>query len=84
MAIIIDGKAVASEIKEDVKKEVENLEQKFGKKPGLAVVLVGNDPASEVYVRNKKKNSEEVGINSIQIMLDKNTTQKELLTTLSG
>jgi len=80
MAIIIDGKAIANEIKEEVKQEVEKLEQKYGKKPALAVILVGNNPASEVYVRNKKKNSEEVGINSWQILLDEHTTQQELLT----
>ena len=83
MAIIIDGKAIASEIKEELKKEIINLQQQYGKKPALAVILVGNNPASEVYVRMKKKTSEEVGINSMQILLDENTSQQELLTLIN-
>jgi len=79
MAIIIDGKAIANEIKEELKKEIINLQQQYGKKPALAVILVGNNPASEVYVRMKKKTSEEVGINSMQILLDEETSQQELL-----
>ena len=79
MAIIIDGKAIANEIKEELKKEIINLQQQYGKKPTLAVILVGNNPASEVYVRMKKKTSEEVGINSMQILLDEETSQQELL-----
>ncbi|MCX8122773.1 MAG: bifunctional methylenetetrahydrofolate dehydrogenase/methenyltetrahydrofolate cyclohydrolase FolD [Spirochaetes bacterium] len=83
MAIIIDGKAIANEIKEEIKQEVVKLESQHGKKPTLAVILVGNNPASQVYVRMKKKSSEEVGINSLQILLDENTTQEELLTLIS-
>jgi len=83
MAIIIDGKAIASEIKEELKKEIIELQQQYGKKPALAVILVGNNPASEVYVRMKKKTSEEVGINSMQILLDENTSQQELLTLIN-
>lgn len=79
MAKIIDGKAIANEIKQEIKKDVAKLEQEYGKKPTLAVILVGNDGASEVYVRMKKKTSEELGINSLQITLDENTTQSELL-----
>jgi methylenetetrahydrofolate dehydrogenase (NADP+)/methenyltetrahydrofolate cyclohydrolase len=79
MAKIIDGKAIANEIKQEIKKDVAKLEQEYGKKPTLAVILVGNDSASEVYVRMKKKASEELGINSLQITLDENTTQSELL-----
>jgi len=79
MAKIIDGKAIANEIKQEIKKDVAKLEQEYGKKPTLAVILVGNDSASEVYVRMKKKASEELGINSLQITLDERTTQSELL-----
>jgi len=79
MAKIIDGKAIANEIKQEIKKDVAKLEQEYGKKPTLAVILVGNDGASEVYVRMKKKTSEELGINSLQITLDESTTQSELL-----
>ena len=52
---IIDGKRVASQIKKKIASEVESLKQKTGETPGLAVVLVGDDPASSVYVRNKNK-----------------------------
>lgn len=83
MAIIIDGKAIANEIKEEIKTEVLKLENQYGKKPTLAVILVGKNPASEVYVRMKKKTSEEVGIKSLQILLDENTTQQELLTLIN-
>ena len=83
MAIIIDGKAIASEIKEEIKKEVLLIEKQYSRKPTLAVILVGNNPASEVYVRMKKKTSEEAGINSMQILLDENTTQQELLTLIN-
>ncbi len=83
MAIIIDGKAIANEIKEEIKTEVLKLENQYGKKPTLAVILVGKNPASEVYVRMKKKTSEEVGINSLQILMDENTTQQELLTLIN-
>lgn len=83
MAIIIDGKAIANEIKEEIKTEVLKLENQYGKKPTLAVILVGKNPASEVYVRMKKRTSEEVGINSLQILLDENTTQLELLTLIN-
>ncbi|HQQ50738.1 MAG TPA: bifunctional methylenetetrahydrofolate dehydrogenase/methenyltetrahydrofolate cyclohydrolase FolD [Spirochaetota bacterium] len=79
MTKIIDGKAIANEIKQEIKKDVAKLEQEYGKKPTLAVILVGNDGASEVYVRMKKKTSEELGINSLQITLDESTTQSELL-----
>jgi methylenetetrahydrofolate dehydrogenase (NADP+) / methenyltetrahydrofolate cyclohydrolase len=60
MAQIIDGKAVAAKVREEVKDEVEKL----GRKPGLATVLVGDDPASAVYVRMKREDSAEVGIDS--------------------
>lgn len=79
MAIIIDGKAVAQEIKDELKKEIIEIDKKFGKKPGLAVILAGNNPASEVYVKMKKKSSEEIGINSLHIHMEANATQQELL-----
>lgn len=72
---IIDGKAISNAIQEDIKKEVELL----GKKPGLAVILVGEDPASTVYVRNKEKMCNKLGINSFVYRLPENTTEKELL-----
>ncbi|MBP0989793.1 MAG: bifunctional methylenetetrahydrofolate dehydrogenase/methenyltetrahydrofolate cyclohydrolase FolD [Oscillospiraceae bacterium] len=77
-AIIIDGKAVSAKIREELKKETEQLNKK-GIKPGLAVVIVGNDPASRTYVNNKKKGCAEVGIYSEEYALSEETTQEELL-----
>jgi methylenetetrahydrofolate dehydrogenase (NADP+) / methenyltetrahydrofolate cyclohydrolase len=71
----IDGKQIAKEIKEKIKQEVANLNTK----PGLAVILVGEDPASEVYVRNKEKACQAIGYYSEKIVLPKETTEKELL-----
>ena len=78
MAKKIDGKAVAEEVHEQVKREVDRLERK-GITPGLAVVIVGDDPASRTYVNNKKKACEKVGIYSEEYALPASTTQEELL-----
>ena len=78
MAIRIDGKAVAAEIKAKVAEDVVALKEK-GIHTGMAVVLVGDDPASKVYVNNKKKACAEVGIYSEEHLLPKETTQEELL-----
>ena len=75
--MILDGKKVSARIKAEAAKEVEALKEK-GIKPCLAVVLVGNDPASKVYVRNKKRACEEVGIISSEYVLPEETTQKQL------
>ena len=78
MARIIDGKAVASEIREGIKKEVGILKSK-GVTPGLAAVLVGDNPASKVYVRNKRKACEEAGIYSEEHKLPADLKQEELV-----
>lgn len=78
MATIIDGKAVAAKVKAEVAKEVEILKQN-GITPGLAVVIVGDDPASRIYVNNKKKACAEVGIYSEEYALGADTTEEELL-----
>lgn len=78
MAAIIDGKAIAAAVRADVAKEVAELKDK-GIIPGLAVVIVGDDPASRVYVNNKKKACAEVGIYSEEFALPADTTQEELL-----
>lgn len=78
MAIIIDGKKVSAEVKEQVRIETEELLKK-GIKPGLAVIIVGDDPASRVYVNNKKKACEKVGFLSKEFALPATTTQEELL-----
>ncbi len=77
-ATLIDGKAIAQDLKNKLHDKVqEGL--KLGKRsPGLAVILVGKDPASEVYVRNKRKACEVVGIKSFAYDLDENTTQEQL------
>ena len=78
MSKILDGKAVSAAVKEQVKLEVEALNAK-GIFPGLAVILVGNDPASQIYVRNKKKACEATGIKSFEYLLPENATQEEVL-----
>lgn len=79
MAQIIDGKAVSAAVKEEVAAEAAKLKEEHGLKVGLAVVIVGNDPASKVYVNNKKKACEAVGFKSFEYALDENTTQEQLL-----
>lgn len=74
---LIDGKAIAADIRAELKIRTQPFEQKYGKKIGLAVVLIGNDPASAVYVRNKVKACEEVGIRSFRHDLPQETTQKQ-------
>lgn len=76
---IIDGKAVAQALRGKVKIEVAALEKKLGRKLGLAVVLVGNNPASEVYVRNKTRVSQEVGIEPRDYKRDASIGEAELL-----
>ena len=76
-ARILDGKIMSAELKESVKKRVAALKTK-GIVPGLAVILVGNDPASEIYVRNKSKGCEETGMLSRTIRLDAGITQENL------
>lgn len=79
MSEIIDGKKVSHHIREEVAREVEKLKNETGTTPGLAAVLVGDNPASEIYVRNKRKACEQVGIYSDEYKLSKETTQNELL-----
>lgn len=74
---IIDGKAVSAAVKEQIKTECEAL-KKQGVTPGLAVIIVGEDPASQVYVRNKERACEECGFYSEKYALPENTTQDEL------
>ncbi len=78
MATIIDGKLVSNTIKENIKEEVSKIIEKYGKAPTLAVVLVGSNPASLIYVRNKIKACNKVGINSIQVILDEKVSEEEI------
>ena len=76
---IIDGKKVSAEVKEQVRQETLRLKEEHGVTPGLAVVIVGDAPASRVYVNNKKKACELVGFRSEEYALPASTTQEELL-----
>lgn len=78
MAIKIDGKAIAAAVRQEVRAEVEELTRQ-GNTPGLAVIVVGDDPASRVYVNNKKKACAEAGIRSEEFALPADTTQEQLL-----
>ncbi|MBQ9221896.1 bifunctional methylenetetrahydrofolate dehydrogenase/methenyltetrahydrofolate cyclohydrolase FolD [Succinivibrio sp.] len=77
-AKIIDGKNIAKQLREDLRKTVEAKVEKGFRRPGLAVVLVGSDPASQVYVRNKRKACEDVGIKSFAYDLPESTSQADL------
>ena len=79
MAEIIDGKLVSKVVRERTAKEIQEFIAETGHVPGLAVIQVGNNPASTVYVRNKHKACLEVGITSYQIELPEHTTEQELL-----
>jgi len=78
-ARLLEGKLFAAEIKAEVKKRVEVLQKKFRVVPGLAVIIVGENPASKVYVRNKHRSCEELGIYSEVIEMLETTTKEELL-----
>lgn len=78
-AQLLDGKTISADIRARIKAEVDALLAAGGRRPGLAVVLVGNDPASGVYVRNKRKACAEVGFHSELQELSEDTTQERLL-----
>src|SRR5471030_930053 len=78
-ARIIDGKIIASELRTRVAGEVARLQRDHGLTPGLAVVLVGSDPASEVYVRSKHKQTKEAGMASFEHKLPADVAQKDVL-----
>lgn len=87
MAKIIDGKALSTKIKEQLKIKVEDFKKKFGRTITLAVILVGTNPASQVYVKNKIKATEYVGMKSLSFTLPEETNEKELeevISTLSN
>jgi methylenetetrahydrofolate dehydrogenase (NADP+)/methenyltetrahydrofolate cyclohydrolase len=82
-AIVIDGKAVAASVRQRVRGEVEELTGQLGRPPGLATVLVGDDPASAIYVRRKREACEEVGIRSVHHEPDGSISEEELLGTVA-
>ena len=77
--ILIDGKKIASELREDLKKEVSQLKKKFNKVPGLTVILIGDLTPSQIYVRNKEKSANEVGLKSEVIKYPDNVDEKTIL-----
>lgn len=82
--MIIDGKAVAKQVRDEVRMYTERLRNDHGVVPGLAVVLVGEDPASRIYVRNKEKACAEVGIRSVEHLFPASVTQHELIELIGG
>ncbi|HEU4737764.1 MAG TPA: bifunctional methylenetetrahydrofolate dehydrogenase/methenyltetrahydrofolate cyclohydrolase FolD [Solirubrobacterales bacterium] len=78
-ARVIDGKAVAAAARERIKVDVAAFTEEYGRSPGLATVLVGEDPASQVYIRSKRRTSEEVGMRSVHHGVDASTSEAELL-----
>lgn len=77
---LLKGKEIASKVKEEVKASALDFEKRTGRKPSLHVVLVGEDPASKIYVRNKKRGCKRNGLESVEHLLDESTSQEELLT----
>jgi len=77
--MIIDGKKEAALLREEIKKEITSLKDKTNRVPGLTVILIGDFAPSQIYVRNKEKNSKEVGINSSIIKYSKDVTEEEVL-----
>ncbi|MGK9476643.1 bifunctional methylenetetrahydrofolate dehydrogenase/methenyltetrahydrofolate cyclohydrolase FolD [Melioribacter sp. OK-6-Me] len=79
MAVILDGKKIASEIKAELRENIQKLKSEGKPVPGLVAILVGENPASKVYVSSKSRDCEEIGIKSKVESLPENTTEKELL-----
>ncbi len=77
--MIIDGKKEAESLTKEIKKEISSLKKKYNKAPSLYVILIGDFAPSKIYVKNKEKNSREVGINSKVIKYKKNITEKKVL-----
>lgn len=81
--MILSGKDLASKIKEDIRSHIKNLENEVGTTPHLAVIIVGNNPSSQSYVKGKSKACEEVGIRNTTITLPEDITEWELLRTIN-
>ena len=77
--ILIDGKKIAAELREELKKEVSELKSKYNKVPGLTVILIGEDAPSQIYVRNKEKSANEVGLKSEVIKYPDSVEEKTVL-----
>ena len=81
--MIIDGKAVSAAMREEIAADVKVFEEKYGKTPSLTVIIVGDDPASQVYVRNKEKACAQTGIRSQIIRMPEDTTEEEVLSKIA-
>ena len=81
--MIIDGKKTAAELREKLKKEITKLKSTYNIVPGLTVILVGEDPASKIYVKNKEKFAKEIGINSQVIRYPADMKEKEFIKLLA-
>ena len=77
--ILIDGKKIAADLREELKKEVSNLKAKYNKVPGLTVILIGDLTPSQIYVRNKEKSANEVGLKSDVIKYPDSVEEKIIL-----
>ena len=84
MGKLIDGKKISSDIREELKAKIAKLQEEKGVTPGLAVILVGDDPASQVYVRNKERACKETGIYSEVLRLPADTTEEQLFSYIDG
>ena len=84
MAKLIDGKKISAAVRAEIAEETKKFTEEHGFAPGLTVIIVGQDPASQVYVRNKKRACEEVGFASRVIEMPENTTEEELLSVIDG
>lgn len=82
--LILDGKSTAAETRAALKEEIASLLPRAGRAPGLAVILAGDDPASQVYVRNKEKAALEVGMNARTVRLPASVSQNELEDVIAG
>lgn len=82
-AVLLDGKALAARVQAELKLEVDKLRTQIGRAPRLAVVLVGDNPASQVYVRSKSKNAKSCGIDAVDVHLPKSIANEELQHKLS-
>ena len=76
---ILDGKLLAKSLNDELSKKILSYNNEYGRKPHLLVILVGDNPASQVYVKNKEKKAAEVGIKSTVIRLSKNVSENNLL-----
>lgn len=84
MAELIDGRSIAAKIRESLKEQIESLRASGRREPGLVVIMVGEDPASQIYVRNKKKACEEIGIRSRVHQLPAGVSEEGLISIIDG